>query len=93
MTDAPASGLTATWHGGGGKATCPPNPAFPKGMVVDMTVIGRPVCAIDLPYPAECIGLWIITCAICDLRIAITAAGRPDDPRRLLLPCTIVGQA
>ena len=69
------------------KPKCAPNPAYPDGMDVDMTGGAKVACLANLPYPAECGGVWIVDCKTCGLRVGITAAGRPDDPRTAKLPC------
>jgi hypothetical protein len=69
------------------KAQCPPDPAFPEGMVIDCNT--RPACMVNLPYPAECCGVWLIVCKSCGYRAAATAAGRPDDVRQMRVPCKL----
>jgi hypothetical protein len=32
-------------------------------------------------------GVWVVACHTCGLRVGITAAGRPDDPRTVRLAC------
>jgi hypothetical protein len=67
------------------KAKVAPNPAYPNGIDVDS---GKsPACLVVIPYPAECVGTWLIECKKCGVTVAITAAGRPDDPRSLMMPC------
>jgi hypothetical protein len=67
------------------KARIAPDPAFPKGRDIDPGT--RPACRADLPYPAECVGTWVVKCGYCGCTVAITAAGRPDDPKSLMIPC------
>lgn len=69
------------------KAKCAPNPKYPRGMDVDLAGDAKLVCLAELPCPAECCGIWIVECETCGLRVGITAAGRPDDPRTAKLPC------
>lgn len=69
------------------KAKCAPNPAYPDGMDADLAGDAKLACLAELPYPAECCGVWIVECETCGLRVGITAAGRPDDPRTAKLPC------
>ena len=64
---------------------CQPNPDFPDG--IDLDPGERPACKVDLPYPAKCIGTWIIECNECNSMIGVTAAGRPDDPKSVMFPC------
>lgn len=66
---------------------CPPNPKYPDGIDVDTGE--RPACKAKLPYPADCIGTWIVHCIACDLTVGVTAAGRPDDPRSVMVPCKV----
>ena len=81
---------------GRGKAQCAPDPRYPNGVEIDAVMdsgqnrFALKSCAIDLPYPAPECGSWIVRCSYCDMSAAITAAGRPDDPRRVRLPCNPV---
>ena len=72
---------------GRGKAQCPPNPNFPEGIDVSVCREGEAHCKVTLPYPAPECGVFIVDCAACNTRIAITAAGRQDDPRSVTIPC------
>ncbi len=85
MSDGPQV-LTAEWLSEGRAPTHPPNPRYPRGVVVDLAgeAIG---CTIALRYPAECVGSWLIECPACGLRVLVTAAGRVDDPRSVRLAC------
>jgi hypothetical protein len=67
------------------KAQCAPNPEYPNGIVVDTGK--RPACSVDLPYPADCVGAWMVKCNKCGTVAAVTTAGRPDDPKTLFIPC------
>lgn len=69
------------------KPVCAPDPAFPDGKDCDMSHGAHLSCLAKLPYPAECCGVFIVECNTCGLRVGITAAGRPDDPRTAKLPC------
>lgn len=71
---------------GRGKAQCPPDPAFPDGIALDACG-ERPGCHVDLPYPAPECGHFVITCVLCRMCVAVTAAGRPDDPVSVRIPC------
>jgi hypothetical protein len=66
---------------------CAPNPDFPDGVDVDVTMGQRPACRSTLPYPAARCGFYVVTCKRCGYRAAITTAGRPDDPRSVMIPC------
>jgi C4-type Zn-finger protein len=43
----------------------------------------------ELPYPAKRCGLFLVICDKCGYSAAITTAGRPDDPRKVTLPCKL----
>ena len=64
-----------------------PDPAFPTGKDLDVTRLDGPSCTVAIPYPAEERGVWIIECSRCKYRVAVTAAGRLDDPRSIRVPC------
>jgi len=71
---------------GRGKAQCPPDPAYPDGINVDCS-LGKRSCMATLPYPAPECGMWFVHCTDCEMTIAITAAGRPDDVRTVRMAC------
>ena len=79
--------LKVRWLDRGREPQCAPNPAHPKGIDVDMTDGAAKTCFTDLPYPAKRCGLYVIECETCGLRVAVTTAGRPDDPRSAKLGC------
>jgi hypothetical protein len=79
-----------TWLDSGSEPQCLPDPAFPKGKDVDMSSWHRkgwPMCKVDLPYPAKRCGLYLVTCSACGTQVAVTTAGRPDDPRSVKFAC------
>jgi C4-type Zn-finger protein len=43
----------------------------------------------ELPYPAKRCGIYLVVCERCGYSAAITTAGRPDDPRKVTLPCKL----
>ena len=86
------SDLTITWHSHNRAPQCPSDPAYPNGIEVDAAQ-GKIGCAVDLPYPAECCGIWLIACPVCGNQVAVTAAGRRDDPKRVRIPCKLEGRA
>ncbi len=71
---------------GRGKAQCAPDADYPHGKAL-VVADHEPSCMVDIPYPAPECGLFLVTCNVCGLKIAITAAGRPDDPISVVLPC------
>ena len=79
------------WHDAGLEPRVPPNPNYPKGIDLDVSDGRKPNCTTALPYPAKRIGHYIVTCALCGLRIGCTTAGRPDDPRSIKVACKPMG--
>lgn len=79
-----------TWHDAGREPQCAPNPAYPQGIAVDVSMGVARTCEIPLPYPARRCGHFRIECLTCGLRIAISTAGRPDDPRSVRMACKTV---
>ncbi len=75
------------WHDAKREPQCPPNEAYPNGIDVDVSRKAKDTCKANLPYPARRCGYYIVQCSKCDSTIAITTAGRPDDPRSVTLPC------
>lgn len=74
---------------GRGKARNKPNPRYPNGqdIVVLPPKYEGPTCKFALQYPAPECGHFIIDCLLCGVRGAVTAAGRPDDPKSITIPC------
>ncbi len=72
------------------KPQCPPNPKYPTGKDVDLSGGAMPQCCAALPYPAKRCGLYLVECPVCGLRVAVTTAGRPDDPRLVKMACKAV---
>jgi hypothetical protein len=83
--------LTVKWLDHGREPVCKPDPKFPKGVDVDLSLGSKRTCETALPYPAKRIGLYLVVCDICGLRVGVTTAGRPDDPRSLKIACELVG--
>lgn len=82
------SRFTATWVWRSREpAKNPPNPEYPYGIALDMSAGRSPACEQVLPYPAPGVGTWVLACAVCDTRVLVTAAGRADDPTKVLIPC------
>jgi hypothetical protein len=78
----------------GREPQCPPDPAFPKGKDVNLMLPSEiKSCTVALPYPAPRCGLMMVKCIRCDVRVAVTVAGRPDDPRSVKMGCRDHGQA
>lgn len=83
--------MKVVWHDSGLEPKAKPNPAYPNG--IDLDSGQRPACLVNLPYPAKRVGTYIIECEVCGIRMGITTAGRPDDPRSVQVPCKIQGSA
>jgi hypothetical protein len=75
------------WLDRGREPQCPPNPAHPHGIDVDLSDGADTTCTVGLPYPAKRCGLYMVACRKCGIKVGITTAGRPDDPRSVTLPC------
>lgn len=73
----------------GREPKCAPNPAFPRGMDIDISRGASRACETALPYPAPRCGYMAVKCESCGQSVLITVAGRPDDPRTVKLPCRL----
>ena len=71
---------------------CPPNPDYPDGKDVDASDGAKHTCKCTLPYPAKRCGIYIVECKICGIRVGVTTAGRPDDPRSVIIACNLEGK-
>jgi hypothetical protein len=71
----------------GQKAQCAPDPRYPNGIDLDISHGVTRSCTFALPYPAKSIGGYVVECPTCGLRVGLSVAGRPDDPRSLKLGC------
>lgn len=81
------------WRDYGREPQHPSNPAYPLGIDLDAAAGTEHACKESLPYPARRCGVYVVTCNLCMLRVGITTAGRPDDPRSIRLPCRFEGEA
>jgi hypothetical protein len=72
---------------GRGKARCKSHPDYPNGIAVDGSNSALPRCKFDLGYPAPACGMWVIDCENCGISVAVTAAGRRDDPKSVTVNC------
>lgn len=79
--------LSVEWHDAGREPECQPNPAFPEGKDMDVSEGAPRTCYSELPYPARRCGVYVVACSKCGLRIGVTTAGRPDDPRSVKVAC------
>lgn len=78
---------TVVFKGNGRKAQCEPNPDYPDGIALDICEGLQTSCLVRLPYPAKECGIHMVRCNDCGMSVAITAAGRPDDPISVRIPC------
>jgi hypothetical protein len=92
QAEARVTRLDVSWHGTGRQPQCPPNPLYPNGRPLDVAG-DAPGCTVELAHPAPCVGSWLVVCPVCGLSVAITAAGRADDPSTVRLPCKTEGRA
>jgi len=81
------------WIDRGREPQCPPNPYYPHGVDADLSSGADKTCTAELPYPARRCGIYVIGCHICGFTVAVTTAGRPDDPRSVKIPCQLIGEA
>jgi hypothetical protein len=79
--------ITAKWIDGGREPQAKPNPRFPDGVDLDLTHGSARHCKVKLPYPAKRCGYYALLCTRCRMSAVVTTAGRPDDPRSVMLPC------
>jgi hypothetical protein len=77
-----------TWVDRGCEPQCQPDPAFPDGKRIEAPP-DILACSVELPYPAKRCGYYVVECTRCSVRVAITTAGRPDDPRLAEIPCNL----
>lgn len=67
----------------------PANPNFPNGRDFDFTQGKMPYCTVQLEHPTKGCGIYVIYCLLCEIRVAATTAGRPDDPSKCKIPCKL----
>jgi hypothetical protein len=80
--------MRVVWFDHQREPQCAPDPKYPNGIDVDLRRNTKlPGCLVELPYPAARCGVYLVVCEKCDYSAAITTAGRPDDPRQVILPC------
>ncbi len=80
-------GFTVEWIDGGREPRCAPDPDYPQGKDIPTPFPQRPWCMVELPYPAKRCGVYVVRCETCHTSVAITTAGRPDDPKSAKIPC------
>ena len=82
-----AAQFKITWVDRNAEPQCKPNPAYPDGKDVVGHFPGENFCKAELVHPAKRIGFYLVQCAKCGTLIAVTTAGRPDDPRSVTIAC------
>jgi len=92
MADRERSGKSVKWIDRFREPRDPPNPDYPRGLDWDVSKGAARTCLVRLPYPAKRCGFYVVTCDLCHLRIVVTTAGRPDDPRSVKLACRPDGE-
>lgn len=76
------------WRDSGREPRSPPNPDYPEGIdIVALSDPGAPRCSVQLDYPAKRCGTWFLRCLRCGFTVAVTTAGRPDDPKSITVNC------
>lgn len=68
-----------------------PDPKYPDGKHINLaTFPAAKTCCRNLPKAPRC-GVLSIKCITCGFVALVTVAGRPDDPRTVVLPCRAKG--
>jgi hypothetical protein len=76
-----------TWIDCGRDPQHPPNPAYPEGIDLDMSMGLSARCTTPLPYPARRCGFYSVHCRTCGFTGLLTTAGHPNDPRSVTVAC------
>lgn len=77
------------WKDSGQEPQEQPDPRYPFGIDLDVSAGAAKTCSSPLIYPAPRIGVFILECEECGLRVAVTTAGRRDDPRSVKVACLL----
>lgn len=83
----PQSQWRIHWHDHGREPQCAPDPRYPQGIHVDVSLGAVQTCEVSVPYPAKRCGYYTLRCTTCGFSCAITTAGRVDDPCAVKVPC------
>jgi hypothetical protein len=75
------------WYDHEREPLCAPDPKYPNGIHLDLSFHAKQACLVNVPYPAKRCGHYRIECDACGVNVAVTTAGRPDDPRTVKLRC------
>jgi hypothetical protein len=87
--DAPAGQFLVDWVDLHRSSDAPADPAFPAGSPIDVALDALRACRIELPWPAERCGIWLVTCQKCGLYIRLKTTGKADDPNSLRVACRL----
>jgi hypothetical protein len=79
--------FSVDWIDGGRGAGYPADPSYPNGVGIDVAMDAPRACRVELPWPANGVGLWVVVCGACGYAVALGTAGRSDDPRTVRVPC------
>ena len=79
--------MKVVWHDSGREPECAPDPDYPSGIDIRLNPLIDKKCLVSLPYPAKRCGHYQITCEKCGRTLAVTTAGRADDPKSIEVPC------
>jgi hypothetical protein len=90
MTSAVAN-FEVQWIDAGFEPQAKPDPLYPNGIDLDMSSGAAATCSAALPYPARRCGRYVLRCRTCRQIIAVTTAGRRDDPRSVKIACKLSG--
>jgi hypothetical protein len=80
-------GFNIKWTDHGREPQYAPDPKFPDGVGLDLSKGAKNTCCASLPYPARRCGFYSVVCCKCKIKVAITTAGRVDDPRSVIIAC------
>ncbi len=86
----PERRFTLDWIDAHRASVEPADLAWPDGVAIDVALDAARACKVELPWPAEGRGKWVVICKVCGFAIALETSGRADDPRTARLPCRAV---
>lgn len=69
-------------------STSPADPTYPNGVAIDVALDAPKACRVQLSYPAERCGLYVITCRVCALQCQGSLSGLAH--ARILVPMGVV---
>lgn len=81
--------VRVNWVDKNRQPTGTPDPRYPNGRFLDMSLGARKTCTVDLEHPTKGCGYYTLECLRCHFRAVITTAGRADDPNSVKLACKV----